>query len=218
MTLSAEANAIQSLFYIQNKDKVKVPFLLNPAQRFFDEEEDNKTIIAKARQKGFSSIILAKFTIRCLGESGTHASVMSAEAGATQRLLDKVQYYLKHMNGPKPIYGRNTRNELYFPKRESTYHLGTAGSKVFGRGDFVTDLHCSEYAWWEDAVKHQAGIFQAVPKNGNIILESTGNGRNILGSLTTNTQKLAPPGNPTPQNIMDICLTYNTSTNFLCRR
>jgi len=178
MSLSNEARAIQSLFYLQNKEGAKVPFILNSAQRFLDEEEVDRIIIAKARQKGFSSGILAKFVVRCLGKDGTHAAIMSHEAGSTQRLLDKVQYYLKHMRGPKPVFGRNSRNELYFPKTESTFYIGTAGAKTFGRGDWITDLHCSEYAFWEDAVRHQAGVFQAVPKTGRIILESTGNGRN----------------------------------------
>ena len=179
MNLSNEARVIQSLFYIQDKKtQLKVPFILNRAQRFLDKEEAPRIIIAKARQKGFSSAILAKFGVRCLGKEGTHAVVMSHEAGATQRLLDKVQYYLRHIRGPKPVYGRNSRNELYFPKLESTYYIGTAGAKAFGRGDWITDLHCSEYAWWEDTIRHQAGIFQAVPMTGRIVIESTGNGRN----------------------------------------
>jgi len=175
--LSNEARAIQTLFFIQDKQGRKVPFLLRPAQVFLDQEETNRIIIAKARQKTFSSGITAKFAIRCMGREGTHAVVMSHEASATQRLMDKVQYYLKYMRGPKPVFGRNSRQELYFPKTESTYYIGTAGSRTFGRGDWITDLHCSEYAWWEDPVQHQAGVFQAVPSTGRIVIESTGNGR-----------------------------------------
>jgi len=182
MAQTNELKAIRTLFYIQNKEGTKVQFIPNGAQRFLDQN-DNPTgrlriIIAKARQKGFSRGLLAKFAIRCLGREGTHAVVISHEAGATTRLLDSVHYFLKHINGPKPEFGRNSRAELYFPLRESTYYVGTAGARAFGRGDWITDLHCSEYAWWEDAVKHTAGLFQAVPHNGRIYLESTGNGRN----------------------------------------
>ena len=179
MSLSNEAIAIEKLFFIQDKDTgAKVPFILKPAQRFFDQEEGKRILIAKARQLGFSSIIGAKFGIRCLGKFGTHAVVMSHEAGATQRLLDKVHFYLNHMKGPRPTFGRNSRNELYFPKTESSYYIGTAGSKAFGRGDWISDLHCSEYAWWEEPERHATGLFQAVPYSGRIIIESTGNGRN----------------------------------------
>jgi hypothetical protein len=179
---SSEASAIEALFHIQDKGGAKVPYILNKAQTFFDNQDNcferTRILIAKARQKGFSSIILAKFAIRCLGKSGTHAVCVSHESHATQRLLDKVDYFLKHIKGPDPIFGRHSRQELYFPKMESTYHVGTAGAKTFGRGDWITDLHCSEYAFWENPTIHFAGLFQAVPQGGRIYIESTGNGRN----------------------------------------
>lgn len=180
--ISPEGSAIETLFTIQNKEGAKVPYLLNRAQQFFDNADNaferTRILIAKARQKGFSSIILAKFAIRCLGKEGTHAVCVSHESHATQRLLDKVDYFLKHIKGPDPIFGRHSRQELYFPKMESTYHVGTAGAKTFGRGDWITDLHCSEYAFWENPTVHFAGLFQAVPQGGRIYIESTGNGRN----------------------------------------
>jgi hypothetical protein len=103
---------------------------------------------------------------------------MSHEREATQRLLDKVQYYFKHINGPKPSLSKSSRNEMAFDKTDSTFYIGTAGAKAFGRGDTITDLHCSEYAWWEETAVHQGGVFEAVPITGQIIIESTGNGRN----------------------------------------
>jgi len=179
--LSNEAIAIQSLFHIQSKEGVGVPYILNHAQQTLDgvDKPDGRTrlIVAKARQKGFSSAMLAKFAIRCLGKEGTHAVVISHESSATQRLLDRVDYYLKHINGPPPSYGLNSRKEMSFPIRDSTYYIGTAGSRAFGRGDWITDLHCSEYAWWEHPTKHAAGLFQAVPYGGRIYIESTGNGK-----------------------------------------
>lgn len=182
---------VEKLFSIQTKEGVKVPFILNPAQRFFTQNRSDRTLVAKARQKGFSSYILAEFSVRCLGYTGTHAVVMSHEGQATQRLLDKASYYLRHIKGPPPKFGRHSRNEFYFEKMESSFYIGTAGSKAFGRGDFVTDLHCSEYAWWEDPGKHHAGIFQAVPKTGRITIESTGNGRaNDFYFLWVNAEKM----------------------------
>jgi hypothetical protein len=145
--LSLEAQAIEQLFYIQPKEGgPMVPYVLNNAQRFFDgidrQEGHLNLIIAKARQKGFSSILLAKFDIRCMGREGTHAVTISHEGEATVRLFDRAHFYLKHMNGPKPMFGRNSRNETYFSKTESTFFIGTAGAKAFGRGDTITDLHC----------------------------------------------------------------------------
>lgn len=178
---TSEVHTIQSLFHIQNKDGLKVPFILNDAQLLLDRM-DNPTgrvrlIIAKARQKGFSRGLLAKFAIRCLGREGTRAVVISHESDATKRLLGSASYYFKHMNSSRPTFGFNSTKEMSFPLRDSTYYIGTAGSRAFGRGDTITDLHCSEYAYWADAAQLSTGLFQAVPYNGRIYIESTGNGR-----------------------------------------
>jgi hypothetical protein len=180
--MSREREAIETLFYIQNKEGSKVPFKFTNAQAFLDNKDNpngrTRIIVAKARQKGFTSSIAGKFGIRCLGKEGTHAAIVSHESNATQRILDRIDYYLKTMEGPRPVFGRHSRMEMYFEKTESSLYIGTAGAKAFGRGDTITDLHCSEYAWWEDPVKHSAGLFQAVPHSGRIYIESTGNGRN----------------------------------------
>ncbi len=176
--LSKEARVIETLFHVQDKEGKMVPFLLNPSQRAYDEVKTRKDLIPKARQKGFSTYKVAEAVAKCLGIEGTRAVLISHEAGATQRLLDRAQFMLKHIKGPKPVLGRNSRNELYFPKTESTYYIGTAGARAFGRGDTITDLHISEYAWWEgEGGRHVAGLMQAVPKTGNISIESTGNGQ-----------------------------------------
>lgn len=176
--LSKEAKVMQALFSIQDKQGLTVPFILNPSQEAYDRQKTKKDLIPKARQKGFSTYKVAESVAKCLGIPGTRAVLISHEAGATQRLLDRAQFILQHIKGPKPILGRNSRNELYFPKTESTYYIGTAGAKAFGRGDTITDLHISEYAWWEGSGgKHIAGLMQAVPITGNVSIESTGNGQ-----------------------------------------
>ena len=190
--LSNEARAVEALFSIINKDGKQVPFRLNPSQVAYDEVRTQRDMIPKARQKGFSSYGVALQVIKCLGVPGTRAVLISHEAGATQRLLDKAQFYLKHINGPKAELGRNSRNELYFPKNESTYYIGTAGARAFGRGDTITDLHISEYAWWENTgLRHVAGLMQAVPQSGSVRIESTGNGMaNDFFYMCSNSEKL----------------------------
>lgn len=179
--LSKEAKIIQGLFQISTKDGPRVPFKLNAFQIWLDDmihdPNYHSFILAKPRQKGGSSYLESILSIRCLGKVGTRAVVMSHEGEATQRLLDKVHFFLKYTS-PPPAYERNSRNELAFGKTDSTFYIGTAGARAFGRGDTITDLHASEYGYWIDAVKHSTGLFQAVPASGFKILESTGNGRN----------------------------------------
>lgn len=176
--MNREYLAIEQLFHIISKTGEIVPFKRNNAQKFFDRHEQKRMIIVKARQCGFSSYILAKFAIRCLSQTGTRCVVISHETDATQRLLARVHFYLDTIRGPKPILGHSSKNEITFPKTFSSYFIGTAGARSFGRGDTITNLHCSEYAFWEDPIRLKASLFQAVPRNGCIIIESTGNGRN----------------------------------------
>jgi len=165
---------------------------LNESQVSYDLNRTKRDMIPKARQKGFSSLGIGYQVVDCLGKEGTRAVLISHEAKATQRLLDKAKFYLKYIEGPAPELGRHSRNEFYFPKTESTFYIGTAGAKAFGRGDTISHLHMSEYAWWEsDALKLVAGLFQAVPVGGTIRIESTGHGRtNDFHYMCMNAEKL----------------------------
>lgn len=177
--LTPQARVIEGMFRIQNKQGTSVDFKLNPSQRAYDVVRTKRDAIPKARQKGFSTLGIAYQLVDCLTIEGTRAVLISHEATATRRLLDRATYYLENIKGPDAQLGRHSRNEISFPKTGSTYFIGTAGAKSFGRGDTITHLHISEYAWWEsDALEKVAGLFQAVPMTGTIRIESTGNGRN----------------------------------------
>ena len=174
--MTVERGIIESLFMIANKDSEDVPFLLNPHQAKIDTELALKNIVPKPRQEGISAYALALFTVRCLSKRNTRAVVISHDREATQKLLERVHYYLEHLKGPKPVLGTSSKNEISFPKTNSSFFLGTAGTREFGRGDTITDLHCSEVAFWESPKRLVAGLFQALTPNGTAILESTGNG------------------------------------------
>jgi hypothetical protein len=85
-------------------------------------------------------------------------------------MLARVHYYLENLRGPKAVIKNSSKNELTFPKTNSMFYIGTAGSRKFGRGDMITDLHCSEVAYWEDPKSLITGLFQAVPRNGGEIV------------------------------------------------
>lgn len=161
---------------IADKEGVDVPFVLNSAQARIDDRLSGRDIIPKARQEGVSSYYLARNLAKCLSKRNTRAVVISHETEATQRMLGKVHYMLEHIRGPKAVIQNSSKNEITFPKTNSMFYIGTAGSRKFGRGDTITDLHCSEVAFWDDPKALLAGLFQAVPASGEISIESTGNG------------------------------------------
>lgn len=169
---------IEAMFMIANKDGEDVDFILNSAQAQVDGALTGRDIIPKARQEGVSSYFLARNLARCLSKRNTRAVVISHDSPSTERMLTKVHYMIEHMKGAKPILKNASRNMITFPKMDSMYYIGTAGSKAFGRGDTISDLHCSEVAYWEDAGALMTGLLQAVPMgSGNVSIESTGNGR-----------------------------------------
>ena len=174
--MTPEAVIMETMFMIADKSGQDVPFVLNSSQRKLDEALTGRDIIPKARQEGVSSYFLGRYTAACLGSRNVRAVVVSHEGEATQRLLSRVQYFLEHIRGPKAITGRDSLRAITFPKTNSSFWIGTAGSRKFGRGDTITHLHCSEYAFWPDAKGLMTGLLQAVPETGEIAIESTGNG------------------------------------------
>ncbi|KKN22507.1 hypothetical protein LCGC14_0914400 [marine sediment metagenome] len=175
--MTPEALIIESMFRVVTKEGVDVDFVLNSAQRQIDENMTGRDIIPKARQEGVSTYFLARYTAACLRKRNVKATIISHEQDATSRLLSRCTYFLDNLRGPDPVRGRSGVNIITFPKTDSMIYIGTAGSKKFGRGDTITHLHCSEYAYWPNAKSLLSGLFQAVPRSGEIAIESTGNGK-----------------------------------------
>lgn len=174
--MTPEALAIESMFQIISKDAKDVPFELNPVQRQLDDEITGRDIIPKARQRGVSSYFLARYTAACMIRRNVRAVVVSHETDATQRLFDRCHYFVNNMRGPNPEVGRSGINVMTFPKTNSQIYIGTAGSRKFGRGDTITHLLCSEYAYWPHPKELLNGLLDAVPQSGEVAVESTGNG------------------------------------------
>lgn len=175
--MTPEAVLIENMLTIADKHGHDVPFRLNKTQLILDENLSGRDIVPKARQEGISSYALARGTIKCLTQRNTKAVVISHEARATERMLAKVHYFLDKLK-PAPVIGHSSKNTITFPKMDSMFYIGTAGSVEFGRGDTITFLHCSEVAFWESAKSLMVGLMQAVPEgSGEVILESTGNGQ-----------------------------------------
>ena len=177
--LSDEGYIIENLFMIADKEGKDVPFVLNDVQRDLDDGLTGRDLVPKARQEGVSSYCLARYTAACLFKRNTRAVVISHDQESTQRMLKRVKYYLEHIRGPKAKIQNMSANEVTFPKTNSMFYIGTAGARKFGRGDTISHLHCSEYAFWPNPLNLMTGLLQAVPMGtGEICVDSTGNGLN----------------------------------------
>ena len=177
-TLSREAQAIREFFFIVNKSGQKVPFIANQAQAAYDANRTNRDIILKARQEGFSSYIDALITLECMFKRNLRCVLIAHDRLSTQVLFDRVRFYVENLrNDMKLDFGRQSRREIHFRQTNSTFYIGTAGHEEFGRGDCIHRLHCSEVASWPNPTELTSGLFQAVPEDGTIWIESTAKGR-----------------------------------------
>jgi len=166
------------LLYIVNKRGIVVPYVFNKVQRQFHANKSLRNIILKARQVGISSSILADMYLTCVFIEHSACAVVSHETRATQRLLDRVQFYHESMSEPKPMIGAESRSEKTFPEMHSSIYIGTAGARAFARGDTLTKGHLSEVAFYEEGDKVLSGIQDAISLNGELTLESSPNGEN----------------------------------------
>lgn len=174
-------DSIEKLFLIVNKKGEVVPFKLNLPQLQILNSLSGRDYILKARQEGISSLILALFAIDFLTVENSSSVVISHETGATQKLLDKVKFYLDSLKttfpGELPYKLKyNTKNELTNETNGAKFYIGTAGARAFGRGVTIQNLHVSELAFYQDQERIMLGLLQAVPAEGRIFIETTANG------------------------------------------
>lgn len=168
------------LLYIVNKQGYVVPFNFNPVQRYFHKNKGKRNIILKARQVGVSSSILGDMYISCTVIPYISCAVVSHETRATQRLLDRVQFYYDTMEEPKPKLDAESRSEKVIEDTHSSIYIGTCGSRAFSRGDTIHKAHLSEIAFYEDGERILSGIQDAVPIEWELNLESTPNGEDNI--------------------------------------
>lgn len=173
--------AIEKLFHIVNTEMTSVPFKLNPPQLKASDAMGGMDIFLKARQEGISSLIEARFLVDWLTVENVSCVVISHEDKATQRLFDRMKYFLDSLSkswpGELPYKLKfNSRHEIINEKMNSKFYVGTAGARAFGRGDTINNLHVSELALWPEQERMMIGLLQSVPKDGNIVIESTANG------------------------------------------
>jgi hypothetical protein len=87
-------------------------------------------------------------------------------------LMAKMDPMLRHRTNDSKV-------SLEIPSLNSYFHIGTAGSRSFSRGDNIYRAHGSEVAWWsgdyETIDNLVAGISEAA-RHGEVIFETTANG------------------------------------------
>ncbi len=136
-----------------------------------------REFILKPRKLGFSTLILALFFLDTISTPNTQTVIIAHDAATTRKLFDVMRRFYRNLHPDKqPKTGYYSRQEIWFKDIDSYIYVGTAGSGQYGRGGTVQNLHGSEAAFWPNPEDIVAGLFESVPLDGNIFVETTANG------------------------------------------
>lgn len=180
---------IESRLTIIGKDLHEVDFELNSIQKAFIAKASGRDIILKARQQGFSSLILASFAADFLLKDNSNSVVVADKSDNAIALLERVKYFIKayEINRQTKVPLKyNSKYQLVNAANGATYTIGTAQEQDFGRSRTITNLHLSEAAFYPNLNNLLAGAAQAVVPAGKLIIETTANGYNAFKTLWDN--------------------------------
>lgn len=189
---------IQQFLKIRDKEGHLVALILNPPQlklynaikAQWQEGKPVRIIILKARQMGFSTVVVAIVFWMTATAKYVESMIVAHKDEATANLFRMVKRFLDCLP-PKlrPMTKASNAKELVFdqPSRYSGEKQGlgsrircaTAGGSGVGRSYTLKCLHLSEYAFWPgNKAETFTGLVQSVPdKPGTlIVIESTANG------------------------------------------
>lgn len=177
----------EKVLKIRSKAGQIVPLELNKSQLYIHSRlEDQlkrtgrvRALILKGRQLGASTYTEARFFWKVTHKFGVRAYILTHLDEASTNLFGMAKRFWENAPEPlRPSIKASNAKELIFDKLDSSYRIGTAGSKSIGRSDTLQFFHGSEVAYWPNAAEHVSGIMQAVPdvEGSEIILESTSAG------------------------------------------
>lgn len=145
------------------------------------------TFIAEGLVSHNSTYVEARFYWKASRLPGLQAYILTHEQAATDKIFGMARRYHDHCpQRYKPKTQAASAKEMVFSALDSSYQVGTAGSRGTGRSGTVQLFHGSELGYWPNAEEHFAGVIQSVPRapGTEIILESTANGvGNMFHSL-----------------------------------
>ena len=175
------------MIYPKDADKGLIHLTVNKAQEVVVDEYIKqmkeigyvRMIISKYRQAGFSTISSALIFHRTLFFKNTRAVIISLDKPTTESIFSMSKTFWENLpENVRPELGVSNKREMGFKENDSKFRLFTAGADNPGRGTTNTALLCDETAFFQNADKVMAGLFQSVAltKGSIIIINSTSNG------------------------------------------
>jgi hypothetical protein len=177
-----------------------IPFVLNPSQRKVHnalkaQHEKNRpmrVVVLKARRQGISTYTDNMMCAHALGRSGTNSLIVTHDFRSSKELFKNpktlINEYLPKKKSLRSVLNlpAQTQHKITFPHADGDSYLtiATAGNVEGGRGMSLTDLHCSEAAFYPGQGTF-AALLPTVPRAPDtmVIVETTANGRTGIGQV-----------------------------------
>ena len=168
---------LEILASIVDKSPATVPFIFNASQNRYYRRRTFRDIILKPRQLGFSTLTIGLFLHDTMYTANTTSVLVAqTESDATDMFKKALFMYDSIPQEFKPYRHRENMRALIFPGLNSSFSLGSAESKGFGRGKTINNLHCTEVSLPVWDANYLNGLLESVPRNGRVVLESTARG------------------------------------------
>lgn len=195
--------AEQLLSTLPIRDKLTqtiIPFVLNPSQRKVhnalkaqnDVGKPMRVVVLKARRQGISTYTDNLMCVHAMGRAGTNSLITTHDFRSSKELFKNpktlISEFLPDRKPLKSILNMPsmTQHKITFPHAEGDSYLAiaTAGNVEGGRGMSLTDLHCSEAAFYPGQGTF-AALLPTVPRAHDtmIVVETTANGRVGIGQI-----------------------------------
>lgn len=198
---------------IVDQDAMTVPLVLKQAQwrlikaKWMQERLGRpvRIIVLKARKEGVSTIVQGLLLKRVTQLMNHKAQVIAHDKETAEGIFDMAETMYANLPnetidglvlkpatvrasaGQELAFGQPIRAQRLAGDRglNSFYNVDTAGNYESGRGLTPFTIHCSEFAFWENAERKSKALFNSLPDTAAtmMIIESTANGYNLFRKL-----------------------------------
>lgn len=157
----------------------------NDVQADYHGKSGRRDVILKARQQGFSTIILAKKFAKAVLFSGTNVRIVPHEKDTEDEFRNRLDVMFENLaDHLKP-------NTKYYSKGEILFHdtaknVLNSSIKIVvpsqitksqkGRGLTLTDLHLTEIPFWKGDQRKTLTALLTAAQHGEVTVESTASG------------------------------------------
>jgi len=126
----------------------------------------------KARQIGFTTFHCIYYLDEILFNRNRHARVVAHKQKLLNEIFEKIDIAYKYLPDMFKMKTKNeTAHKISFEESNSSISI-----TLDCRGETVQHLHVAEMAFIKNPKNFKAGSFKAVPKSGDITIETTANG------------------------------------------